>query len=146
MSEYHLIVAIFAVASRADEFLPEVSLKAIYKGYKSWKLYGKNTRVDFSGGVNEADGNICTEREEEVEVVEPQEMSDCTQEIVKQCHKTFVTVYKDELREKCEEVYLKKCKILMRETTYQHKVRFCNRRSTTCSNCNITKVRHYLVG
>ena len=93
-----------------------------YLGY-----YVQNTSIDFSGGVEEADGVLCVVREEEKEKVEQGQESQCTQQNVSQCYNTYVTQYTDSIREKCEEVFIKTCRIIMRSRTYNHTTRLCRR-------------------
>ena len=35
--------------------------------------------------------------------------------------------YKDDVREKCEDVFVKKCRIVQRTKTYDHTLRMCRR-------------------
>ena len=87
----------------------------------------QNTAIDFSGGVEEADGVVCVVREEEKEDIEQEEESQCTQQNVTQCYNTYVTKYTDSVKEKCEEVFIKTCRIVMRAKAYNHTTRICRR-------------------
>ena len=66
-------------------------------------------------------------REEEKENIEQEEESQCTQQNVTQCYNTYVTKYTDAIREKCEEVFIKTCRIIMRSRAYNHTTRICKR-------------------
>ena len=87
----------------------------------------QNTAIDFSGGVVGADGSICVEVEEERESLEQDTERQCTQQNVTQCYNTYVTKYTDSIREKCEEVFIKTCRIIMRSRAYNHTTRLCKR-------------------
>ena len=75
----------------------------------------QNTAIDFSGGTVDEDGVLCVDIEEEVEVVEQGEEQQCAQQNVTQCFTDYVTQYTDEVREKCEEQFVKTCRIVMRD-------------------------------
>ena len=66
-------------------------------------------------------------REEEKENIEQEEESQCTQQNVTQCYNTYATKYTDSIREKCEEVFIKTCRIIMRSRAYNHTTRLCKR-------------------
>ena len=68
---------------------------------------------------------VCIEREEERDKLEQEEEEQCTQQEVTQCYNEYSTVYTDVVREKCSETYLKTCRIVMREKTYNHTARVC---------------------
>ena len=70
---------------------------------------------------------FCVVREEEKENIEQEEESQCTQQNVTQCYNTYVTKYTDSIREKCEEVFIKTCRIIMRSRAYNHTTRLCKR-------------------
>lgn len=88
---------------------------------------GENTAIDFSEGVVEADGVMCVVNEEERENLEQEEETQCTQQNVTQCYSSYVTKYTDSVREKCEEVFIKTCRIIMRSRAYNHTTRICKR-------------------
>ena len=77
--------------------------------------------------MEEADGVLCVVREEEKEKVEQEQESQCTQQNVSQCYNTYVTQYTYSIREKCEEVFMKTCRIIIRTRTYNHTIRICKR-------------------
>merc|ERR1719410_87406 len=81
-------------------------------------LDSENTAIDFSGGTVDEDGVLCVDIEEEVEVVEQGEEQQCAQQNVTQCFTDYVTQYTDEVREKCEEQFVKTCRIVMRDRAY----------------------------
>ena len=85
------------------------------------------TAIDFSGGEVGEDGVVCVVREEEREKLEQEQEQQCTQQNVTQCYNEYSTVYRDVVREKCTEVYLKTCRIVIRERTYNHTARVCKR-------------------
>ena len=70
---------------------------------------------------------ICVVREEEREKVEQEQETQCTQQNVTQCFNAYSTKYKDAIREKCEEEFIKTCRIVMRERSYNHTTRVCKR-------------------
>ena len=86
-----------------------------------------STAIDFSGGEVGQDGVVCVVREEEREKLEQGQEEQCTQQNVMQCYNEYTTVYRDVVREKCTEVYLKTCRIVMRERSYNHTARVCKR-------------------
>ena len=73
------------------------------------------------------DGVVCVVREEERDKLEQEQEQQCTQQNVTQCYNEYSTVYRDVVREKCTEVYLKTCRIVIRERTYNHTARVCKR-------------------
>ena len=73
------------------------------------------------------DGSVCVEVEEEREVVEQDTEKQCTQQNVTQCFTDYNTVYRDEVREVCEEEFVKTCRIVMRARAYNHTTRTCRR-------------------
>ena len=75
----------------------------------------------------EADGVMCVVNEEERENVEQEEDTQCTQQNVTQGYSSYVTKYTDSVREKCEEVFIKTCRIIMRSRAYNHTTRICKR-------------------
>ena len=87
----------------------------------------QNTAIDFSGGVVGADGSICVEVEEERESLEQDTERQCTQQNVTQCFTDYNTEYRDEVREVCEEEFVKTCRIVMRSRAYNHTTRVCRR-------------------
>ena len=46
---------------------------------------------------------------------------------VTQCYNTYVTKYTSSVREKCEDVFVKTCRIVQRSRAYNHTVRMCKR-------------------
>ena len=86
-----------------------------------------STAIDFSGGEVGQDGVVCVVREEEREKLEQEQEQQCTQQNVTQCYNEYSTVYRDVMREKCTEVYLKTCRIVIRERSYNHTARVCKR-------------------
>ena len=54
-------------------------------------IFLQNTAIDFSEGVEDADGVICVTREEEREDLEQGTEEQCTQQDVTQCFNTYVT-------------------------------------------------------
>ena len=77
--------------------------------------------------MEEAGGVLCVVREEEKEDIEQEQESQCTQQNVRQCYNTYVTKYTDSIQEKCEEVFIKTCRIIMRSRAYKHTTRLCKR-------------------
>ena len=92
-----------------------------------WSQQDPSTAIDFSGGEVGEDGVVCVVREEEREKLEQGQEEQCTQQNVMQCYNEYTTVYRDVVREKCTEVYLKTCRIVMRERSYNHTARVCKR-------------------
>ena len=86
-----------------------------------------STAIDFSGGEVGQDGVVCVVREEERDKLEQEQEQQCTQQNVTQCYNEYSTVYRDVVREKCTEVYLKTCRIVIRERAYNHTARVCKR-------------------
>jgi len=98
---------------------------------------GESTAIDFSGGVVDESGAVCVLREEQKEKVEQREETQCTQQNVTQCYNTYITQYKDVIKEKCEEVFIKTCRIVMRERAYNHTSKTCKRAIVKqCNNYN----------
>ena len=46
---------------------------------------------------------------------------------VTQCYNTYVTKYTSSVREKCQDVFVKTCRIVQRSQAYNHTVRMCKR-------------------
>jgi len=88
---------------------------------------GENSAIDFSGGVPDANGVVCVFVEEEVEKVEQEQETQCTQQNVTQCFNVYKTEYKDTVQEACEEEFVKTCRIVMRERVYNHTTQVCKR-------------------
>ena len=55
------------------------------------------------------------------------EEEQCTQQIVDQCYNSYVTTYKDVVKEKCEEVFVKTCRIVLRDRAFNATTRVCKR-------------------
>ena len=73
------------------------------------------------------DGAICVVKEEVQERIDQDQETQCTQQNVTQCYNTYITTYKDSIREKCEDIFIKTCRIAMRERIYNHTSRLCTR-------------------
>ena len=65
--------------------------------------------------------------EEERESLEQDTERQCTQQNVTQCFTDYNTEYRDEVREVCEEEFVKTCRIVMRARAYNHTTRVCRR-------------------
>ena len=87
----------------------------------------QNTAIDFSGGVEQSDGSVCVVREEEQDRVEQGKEEQCTQQMVNQCYNSYVTTYKDVVRERCQEIFIKTCRIILRERAFNATTRVCKR-------------------
>ena len=87
----------------------------------------QNTAIDFSGGEVGEDGSVCVVVEEEQERVEQGKEEQCTQQIVDQCYNSYVTTYKDVVKEKCDEVFVKTCRIVLRDRAFNATTRVCKR-------------------
>ena len=70
---------------------------------------------------------LCVEVDEERNSIEQDQEQQCTQQNVMQCYNSYTTQYRDVVRERCEDVYIKTCKIVMRQKTYNHTSRICKR-------------------
>lgn len=92
-------------------------------------VYFQNTVIDFSGGTIDENGVVCVEIEEERNVIEQETEQQCTQQNVTQCFNDYITEYRDEVREKCDDHFVKTCRIVMRPKSYDHTTRVC-RQST----------------
>merc|ERR1712038_1030840 len=106
----------------------------------------QNTAIDFSAGVEEADGTLCVFRPEEQESLEQEQQQQCTQQNVTQCYNTYVTKYTTSVREKCEEVFVKTCRIVQRSQAYNHTVRMCKRPLVKDCNTYQTSLPIYNTG
>ena len=87
----------------------------------------QNTAIDFSGGEVGEDGSVCVVVEEQQERVEQGKEEQCTQQIVDQCYNSYVTTYKDVVKEKCDEVFVKTCRIVLRDRAFNATTRVCKR-------------------
>ena len=65
--------------------------------------------------------------EEEQERVEQGKEEQCTQQIVDQCYNSYVTTYKDVVKEKCNEVFVKTCRIVLKDRAFNATTRVCKR-------------------
>merc|ERR1712106_884060 len=88
---------------------------------------GENSVIDFSGGEADANGVVCVLVEEEMEKLEQDQETQCTQQNVTQCYNAYKTEYKDSVREMCEEQFIKTYRIVMREKAYNHTTQVCKR-------------------
>ena len=70
---------------------------------------------------------MCVVVEEEQERVEQGKEEQCTQQIVDQCYNSYVTTYKDVVKEKCDEVFVKTCRIVLRDRAFNATTRVCKR-------------------
>ena len=86
------------------------------------------------------DGSVCVVRQEEQERVEQGKEEQCTQQNVTQCYNSYVTTYRDAVRERCEEVFVKTCRIVLREKAYNATTRVCKR--PLVKEC-VTPVLHF---
>lgn len=59
--------------------------------------------------------------------METDQARECFQQLVPQCHYTYITEYADGIREKCDQVFFKTCKIVFKEKAYNHTTRVCTR-------------------
>ena len=87
----------------------------------------QSSAIDFSEGTIDEDGVLCVEVEEERNSIEQDQEQQCTQQNVEQCFNDYVTEYRDDVRERCEEEFLKVCRIVMRQRSYNHTTRVCRR-------------------
>ena len=65
--------------------------------------------------------------EEQQERGEQGKEEQCTQQIVDQCYNSYVTTYKDVVKEKCDEVFVKTCRIVLRDRAFNATTRVCKR-------------------
>ena len=70
---------------------------------------------------------MCVVVEEEQERVEQGKEEQCTQQIVDQCYNSYVTTYKDVVKEKCDEVFVKTCRIVLKDRAFNATTRVCKR-------------------
>ena len=90
---------------------------------------------------------VCVEREEERDKLEQEVETQCTQQNVtqvrgmaanglkkekgsylnRQCFNDYETIYRDEVKEECVEDFIKTCRIVMRERSYNHSSLVCRR-------------------
>ena len=66
--------------------------------------------------------SVCTKQKKLVS-----ENISLSEQNVAQCYNTYVTKYTSSVREKCEDVFVKTCRIVQRPRTYNHTVRMCKR-------------------
>ena len=90
-------------------------------------FFVQNTKIDFTNGEVQPDGSVCVVVEEVREKVEQEEEVQCSQQQVQQCYNDFTTQYRDSVRERCQEVFIKTCRIEMRPRAYNHTSRICRR-------------------
>ena len=77
--------------------------------------------------MEDENGVICVVVEEEMEKVEQDQETQCTQQNVTQCYNAYRTEYRDSIRETCDEEFIKTCRIVMRERSYNHTTQVCKR-------------------
>ena len=69
--------------------------------------------------MKDESGALCVMGEEEKEKVEQREEFQCTQQNVTQCYSTYITKYED--------VFIKRCRLVMRKRTYNHTTKVCKK-------------------
>ena len=82
--------------------------------------------VDFSGCETDYDtGLCCVDKEETIRSLEKDPILKCTHKNTKQCHYTYVTLFKPSQEEVCGENFEKKCSITYKQQAFNEKVRKC---------------------
>ena len=84
-----------------------------------------NGPIDFSEGETQEDGSICVTKTKFVEKMEKQAVKECWHQNVTQCHETYVTEFRPNQEQVCEEHFWKACKITFKEKAYNYTLKTC---------------------
>lgn len=79
-----------------------------------------NGPIDFSEAEEQPDGSLCVIKTQYVEKLEKQQIKECWHDNVTQCHETYVTEFKPQQEQLCEENFWKACKITFKETNFNY--------------------------
>ena len=70
-----------------------------------------NGIIDFSEAVEQPDGSMCITKTKYIEKMEKQPVKECWHQNVTACHDTYVTEFRPNQEQVCEENFWKACKI-----------------------------------
>ncbi|TRY69460.1 hypothetical protein TCAL_04088 [Tigriopus californicus] len=84
-----------------------------------------NGAIDFTEGETQDDGSICVTKTKYVEKLEKQTVKECWHQNVTQCHETYVTEFRPNQEQVCEEHFWKACKITFKEKAYNYTLKSC---------------------
>ena len=86
-----------------------------------------NGIIDFSEAVEQPDGSMCITKTKYVEKMEKQPVKECWHQNVTACHDTYVTEFRPNQEQVCEENFWKACKITFKEVGYNYTLKSCMR-------------------
>ena len=86
-----------------------------------------NGIIDFSEAVEQPDGSMCITKTKYIEKMEKQPVKECWHQNVTACHDTYVTEFRPNQEQVCEENFWKACKITFKEVGYNYTLKSCMR-------------------
>merc|ERR1711935_376513 len=84
-----------------------------------------NGIIDFSSAVAQPDGSLCITKTKYVEKMEKTPVKECWHQNVSACHETYVTEFRPNQEQVCEEHFWKACKITFKEQAYNYTLESC---------------------
>lgn len=84
-----------------------------------------NGIIDFSEAEPQPDGSLCITKTKYIEKMEKQPVNECWHQNVTACHETYVTEFRPNQEQVCEENFWKACKITFKEVGYNYTLKSC---------------------
>jgi len=84
-----------------------------------------NGIIDFSSAIAQPDGSMCITKTKYVEKMEKTPVKECWHQNVTACHETYVTEFRPNQEQVCEEHFWKACKITFKEQAYNYTLESC---------------------
>ena len=84
-----------------------------------------NGIIDFSQAVAQPDGSMCITKTKYIEKMEKQPVKECWHQNITACHETYVTEFRPNQEQVCEENFWKACKITFKEVGYNYTLKSC---------------------
>ncbi len=84
-----------------------------------------NGVIDFSQAVPQQDGSLCITKTKYIEKMEKTPVKECWHQNVTACHETYVTEFRPNQEQVCEENFWKACKITFKEVGYNYTLKTC---------------------
>lgn len=84
-----------------------------------------NGPIDFTDAEEQPDGSLCVIKTKYIMKMEKQPVKECWQDNVTQCHETYVTEFRPQQEQKCDENFWKACKITFKETNFNYTLQTC---------------------
>ena len=84
-----------------------------------------NGIIDFSQAVPQDDGSMCITKTKYIEKMEKTPVKECWHQNITACHDTYVTEFRPNQEQVCEENFWKACKITFKEVGYNYTLKSC---------------------